>query len=364
MAWDVFSAVAAHLTMQSWVETPALITRAELAVRPGDEGGTTFQATAEYEYQYLGQPYRGSRVSPHALSDNLGDYQQHIYRELRSYQTANQQFRCYANPNRPDESILYRDLRWEMITFEDIVILTFGGFGGAMLLGCFFTQRQARARANLAAAHPDEPWLWRSDWASAQVENSENIRLWTFCGAALFWNLATAPLWYLLPPEIMNGNYVSLLAAILPAIGVVIAKSAMSLLLRRMKYGECVFQMESVPGVIGGELIGDISTSRNIETAGRVNLLLCCQSKAFKGDDSFETTKELWRSEHFVAPSGAADGTGAIPVRFAIPNDCRPSDNAGEGTTEWHLTATADSPGVKFKCAFLIPVFGKADAHP
>ncbi len=353
--------LAAHHATQSWVETPALVTRAELVVHDDDDEGTTYQATAEYEYDYAGQHYRGSRVGLHPGSDNVGDYQQRIHAELKSHQTSGQPFRCYVNPAAPDEAILYRDLRWELIAFYDIFILVFGGFGGLLTPLCWFALRRARTRTRLAAEYPDEPWLWRADWAAGRVEDAGRLWLLSAVGAALFWNLSTAPLWFLLPPEILNGNLWAHLSAVLPLVGLGLAFFAIRLVRRRLKYGPCVFQMASLPGVIGGELAGTIETTGDIEPTREFNLLLHCERKVTtsQGDETRTRTEEVWRSEQTVMPETGRTGA-AIPVRFAIPSNCPPSAESDAKKVEWRLTATADVPGVAFKAEYLVPVFQAA----
>jgi hypothetical protein len=47
-----------------------------------------------------------------------------------------------------------------------------------------------------------------------------------------------------------------------------------------------------------------------------------------------------------------------LPVRFAIPFDCRPSDPlASDDSIVWRLEATAEVPGVDFRARFDVPVF-------
>ena len=49
--WLLFGIID-HWKMQSWEETPARIVQAKLESHSGSKGGTTYQATAEYTYQY------------------------------------------------------------------------------------------------------------------------------------------------------------------------------------------------------------------------------------------------------------------------------------------------------------------------
>src|SRR4051812_32067402 len=50
--------------------------------------------------------------------------------------------------------------------------VVFGGVGFGLLAGVSFGSKfQKRANA-LKAAHPDEPWRWRADWAEGRIPSS------------------------------------------------------------------------------------------------------------------------------------------------------------------------------------------------
>jgi hypothetical protein len=356
MAWDILRATTTSLAMQSWVESPARITRSELVCH-NDGDGTTYEAVAEYEYAFQGRPYRGSRVGLHWKSDSVGGYQERMYRKLQAHQANGRPFPSYINPDRPEESILDRDLRWEIIAFEDIFVIAFGGIGSVCLIGGYIAACEARSKARAAAIHPDKPWMWRPDWAAGHVENAGDSFLWWLTGAALVANLFTAPLWWLLPPEIADGNYAAMVAAILPAIGIYTAIAAVRRVARHLKFGRCVFRMEKTPGAIGGELVGSIETVVALTGTADVRVSLCCQRQISEGDGSFSKKNEIWRSEQMVAAMPIAAGGSSIPVRFAIPQDCPPSEELESTTSEWRLKAAADSPGIGFRAEFVVPVY-------
>src|SRR5262245_60435689 len=100
--WQTISAargVLEYRQMQSWVEVPATIKRAELKVDRDNEGGTTYEAVADYEYQFKGQQFTGSRVGVHGGSDNLGSFHRQAYRELKQHLDQHKPFRCFVNPS-------------------------------------------------------------------------------------------------------------------------------------------------------------------------------------------------------------------------------------------------------------------------
>ncbi len=138
-AWWSWHAAAEADAMRSWVEVPAIIKHAELKMNfPQHHGGRhegnrgpTFQAIAVYEYDFGGRHFTGDRVSVGGGSDNAGSFQRTAYRELQQHFLQKKVFRCFVNPERPSEAVLYRQLRWEMAAFYTLFATVFGvvGFG-------------------------------------------------------------------------------------------------------------------------------------------------------------------------------------------------------------------------------------------
>ncbi len=116
--------------MRSWVETPATIIRAKLVEHPDIEGNQpTYEAIAEYKYQYGGRDYTGNRVGVHRGPDNVGSFHRDAYRQLSSHQSSGRPFRCYVNPAKPADSVLFRDMRWGVVVLRAIFAMVFVGFG-------------------------------------------------------------------------------------------------------------------------------------------------------------------------------------------------------------------------------------------
>lgn len=354
MAWEVVRTLAEHQAMQRWVETPALITRVDLEMQHDE--GTTYRAVADYQYEFGGQQFQGSRVGPTDGSDNIGSFQQRVHRELKGYHTRGEPFRCFVNPDRPEQAILYRDLRWEMIVFFDLFVLAFGGVGWGLLLASLFAWRLERRGAALAVEHPAEPWLWRDDWAANEIEITNRHWVTVVVAFTLFWNLVTLPLWWWLSLRIGRGDFSAAWTMLLPAIGAILVVVSIRLLLRSRKYGGCVFRMTTPRAVIGSELSGVIETSRPVE-CDQFQVVLLCQKKVSEGDDT--KTVEVSRREQTVPNSQTGwGGTGtSIPVRFEVPDECRPTGESDDGTIQWMLTATSEGPSNGFKAEFQVPVF-------
>ena len=251
-----------------------------------------------------------------------------------------------------------------------IFMLLFGGVGFGLLAGGVMAYRQERTRAALASAHPDKPWMWKADWAAGQIVSSTKTAMVGSAIFALFWNLVSAPLWIVLPGEIVRkGNHWALLGLVFPAIGLVLVAWALFCLIRWLKYGQSVFQMAAVPGQIGGQLAGVIRTSAKVRPEDGFHLALRCVRRLTTGSGKQRSTSEhvLWQDEQTVMHELLDDQTAvsAIPVVFQIPADCKPCDDADPNDQiVWRLTASAKVPGIDYSATFEAPVFKTGESAP
>ena len=363
------STIITHLGMQGWEEVPAQIVRTELQASKGSKS-TTYQVLAEYVYQYRGREYRGTAVGLYGGSDNIGSFHQDAHRELGEHQKTGRPFRCYVNPRQPAEAILYRNLRWEMVAFQSIFVLAFGGVGFGILIAGVLGYRKAKVEQALAAEHPAAPWMHRRDWAAGQVVYSAKKMAVIALACALFWNVISAPLWFLIPHEVIQkGNRLALLGLVFPLVGLGLAGWTIVSIMKWRKYGPSVFRMASVPGVIGGQLAGVISTSVKIKPDDGFRLMLNCIERRTTGSGKERNTTEtiVWQDEQILAREllQSDPDRSAIPVQFPIPYDSRPTDGSTPNCqTIWRLEVASKEPGLDYGARFDVPVFKTPDSDP
>src|SRR5687768_7720735 len=58
---------------------------------------------------------------------------------------------------------------WQEALFFGLFALTFGGVGFAGIAAGLAGRRKLKEQAVLEAKYPDQPWLWRPDWASGRM---------------------------------------------------------------------------------------------------------------------------------------------------------------------------------------------------
>ena len=227
-----------------------------------------------------------------------------MYRQLSQCQKSHQPFPCYVDPARPQQAILYRNLRWPMLAMQLAFGLAFGVAGFGLLVGGITNYRRLRADAVQAAANPAEPWLQKADWARGQATSSNWTALVVWLELAAYWNLVAAPLYLLLPGEILSGgNRLWLVALIVPAVGLALIAGAMAALRRWRKFGQSVFQMAAVPGLIGGQLAGVIRTTCKVLPQDGFRLTLRCTQTIVTRSGEHSNTREnlLWEDDQVVA---------------------------------------------------------------
>ena len=151
------------------------------------------------------------------------------------------------------------------------------------------------------------------------------------------------------------------------AIGLLLIAWAASAIRRWLQNGVSVFQMASVPGVIGGRLAGVIQIGPNVRPDETFRLALSCIRRITTGSGEDSTTREdiLWQSEHPVGPESATDrqGKSCVSVLFEIPYDCRPTVTVPNDSTAWRLEIAAQAGG-RYRARFDVPVFKTPQSDP
>ncbi len=143
------SDIAESRAIRNWPEVPARILKSELRSNYGRRS-TTYSVRAEYEYEYDGRRFLGSRVGIHTGSDNIGSFHQDIASELAGYKTRGEMFPARVNPLQPSETVLYPDLRYGLLAFMSVFVVLFGG-AGLLMMVLAFTKAAANPQSKLAA---------------------------------------------------------------------------------------------------------------------------------------------------------------------------------------------------------------------
>ncbi len=363
---------------RSWVETPARILEARLA-EEDDDDGTLYRAEATYEYEFDGRLYRGNRVALDSGYDNVGSFQQDAYRQLARHARRAQAetdtpataeldrsahngrtFRCYVNPRKPREAILYRNVRVDALLLPAGTALLFGGVGFGLIVAQLAINAAEKKREALAAKAPGEPWKWRADWAAGLIRADRMMAVGAVALAGfvnVLWMTIAGAAYSDIVQDLRHGRLRWLLFLVFPAMGVLLGVVAVRETLRRILFGGAVFELLTVPCVLGGKLVGIVRLPRKVRAADGFHLELKCLGTVSSGGGTREQ-KELWACEETVAFDAESDpACTAIPVQFDVPEDQPETASGGESPVDWRLEVSARNPGPDLTVRFGVPVF-------
>jgi len=231
------------------------------------------------------------------------------------------------------------------------------------------TYRKSNENAKLAAQYPDSPWLLNKEWAEGRIRDGGKARFMALAGIAIFWNAIAWPAAIGVYQEGSGADQAARwLVLLFPLVGVFLIAAAIYQFLRWRKYGESVFEMAEVPGVLGGSLGGIVLTSVNIKPGKGFQVTLRNQKKVTTGSGKNRrtTTTTLWESEQWIHEDAMADdpARSALPIYFGIPYECAPTGNEGKAEFLWELRVRAETPGVDYDARFHVPVYQTALSVP
>ena len=246
------------------------------------------------------------------------------------------------------------------------VVFSSIGFGliYLALAGNKWCARQLR----LQGEHPNEPWLWREDWAAGRVKSRTETNMvmsWVF---TIFWNLISWTVTiFALPQALKQKPAAALFALLFPAVGIFLLIYSIRQTIRFVEFGKTCFEMTSIPGVIGRELRGTIQARFPHSPEHGVHLRLSCVHRFTTGSGDSATTTEniLWRDEAELNAGQLCAGPAGttIPVAFHIPFDAQPTQKLSpRDEFLWLLDAMAAVPGVDYHDSFEVPVFRTAQS--
>jgi hypothetical protein len=247
-----------------------------------------------------------------------------------------------------------------------------GGLAGFDLLSAFFivcvfqmgaAGRDEQRIAERRAIDPERPWLWSDEWLDGRFRASGTTGgALAMLVVALGWDAVTVGgVWALHAGDGWTGGTL-IWAIAFSAGGVFLTGYTIRGVLQRWKYPPAEFQMETVPGVLGGRVTGWVQLPDAVRPDAESSVSITCE-RIWRGGRHTSVHK-LWedRTQLPVPPSRS------VPVNFAIPYDLPPSDAPGSAPGKpinWHVTVRVDMPGVNYEALFQnVPVFATEASDP
>jgi hypothetical protein len=246
----------------------------------------------------------------------------------------------------------------EMPVVLGIVGMVFSLVGYGMIVGALMGRKRGQREDELRARHPGQPWLWKEEWASRRIHDSNRtntVFLWVL---AVFWNAVSWPVLLVLPRELEQQNWVVLVAAIFPVAGVILIGGAIRATMRAMRFNRSTLVLDQVPVSIGGMLRGHVEVPYEpLAEASSIIVRLTAINRVRSGKSTTESIavqeeREVLRGSVSRMPDGVS-----IPIAIDVPYDGPETQTEGNAQSRWRLTVDAEVPGIDYSASFDVPVF-------
>lgn len=358
VAWFYFSGLSDWWAARTWVETPCRIMEAELKESRGSES-TSYQATGRYVYRWEGREYESDRVSLVGGSDNVGDYQQRVHRQMEQAMRERKGAAiCYVNPRDPEKSVMVRELRPSQMALLSVFALLFPLVGAGVSYGGWMAKKSNKASEKLREAYPQEPWKWNARWNTSPMSESD----WSINAAllpvAVWWALITVPL---LAAGVVDGVFTRP-AGFWMLIPGVFFVAALWMVLHRIRERARIGGMwvdVAVPLRPGRETAGAWITEKPLRPHDRPMLRVFCTKTVTtrSGGESRTQTETVWEQEESlnVIDQTREISTFRLPFRFRLPVDVEET-TFDESSPKYAWKLEFRIPGSPVKSTFEIPV--------
>ena len=357
MTWSIGSDLTDFFQMKSWEPQQAQLQSAGYESFSGDDSNT-YEAYARYTYQYGGQTYTNESVGIASGADNIGDYQTDTGNRLSSAMNHGESIVVYVNPLDPQDSIIDRSPRWGLLGFKSIFMLVFGGVGLGLMLFVIFGGKSESAKAqNLGP----EPWLANDDWQTAVIKSNSKAAMYGTWGFALFWNLISAPLPFLIYGEVLDkNNYLALVGLLFPLVGMGLLTWAIRNTLEWRRFGPAPVNLDPFPGSIGGHVGGTIEVNTPYDQSVKYSLTLTSLHSYVSGSGDKRSRREeaKWQDSQVAHAEHGSKGT-RLTFRFDVPESLNESDAnpTGDAYDLWRMNLKAELPGTDIDRDYEIPVY-------
>ena len=356
------SPIMKNMSASSWRQTQARILEVRLESHRGSKGGTTYEATGKFEYEFAGQFYQSTQLSFQSGADNIGSYHEDLVNRLQRAQANGGSIYVYVNPNLPSEAVYDREVRWGMVAFSGVFGLVFALVGGGVMFGGIWAGRKAKKEKKIQEEAPDTPWTWNEKWQGGVIHSEGKAGTIGLACFAIFWNLFISVFWIaILQSDKNNPWFVFAFIGLFQLIGFGLLGVFLYHFFRGLKYGKSTLVMDQMPGVIGGETKAKLTIPKRVEASQGFEVNLKCIHKYTTGSGDNRSTHRdtLWETGvQVVHPENKFDMEKTeLDFVFQVPfeNECKETDPDKE--IYWELKVEADVEGIDYGEEFHLPFF-------
>ena len=322
---------------QSWTETPAEVKSCVLSSYRGSKGSRTYCVKGQFAYTVNSKKYHSFQVTFYSDgNDNMGNFHQRIFHQLESARLSKKTLPCWVNPENPDEAVLIRELRPEMIGFNLLFVVIFGGAAIGIMSGVVFSASGKRPING-----------------KVRMRHSGVHRALLLSGVIIF----AAALWVNWKALVLTGGNIAsiwyLALALIP--GLVLIGYGLYAWLRFAKFG--VSELMISPSIIRlrDRINATVLIPRIVQ--GDFKGVLTCTHLYTTGSGKHRNTRRdsVWSEEMMSGGSPAGEQLTQVNFRFELRGG-HVTEERGSDSYYWRLLVTSDLPGVDYKAEFDIMV--------
>lgn len=315
------SMVLGYMNASGWSQVPVQIEALEYKAKRGEN--TTYTVTAKYSYVVDGGDYSSTSVAISTGYDNVGTFWYDLYHKLDRQKSKGTAY-AWVDLDNPQNALLDRSFRWQMVAFGGIFLIMFGMFGFALTWLAFLPEKNKQqikdeARAGLKS---NEAEAYKFIFYFGLVFLLVGL---AFTGLAL--------------PEVLTGrNIAAALVLVFPAVGGFLIRVS-----RRAKHtyqliGPTFLLPDPVMGSIGGQAGGKFKI--NSRTDGNpVKIHLSC--KETHGSGQHRHTSIVWQDTMTAYVKPIPDGSWVHFV-FDVPGHLPEAGKRGKNrTVSWDVSCDA-----------------------
>src|SRR5262249_1963472 len=176
------------------------------------------------------------------------------------------------------------------------------------------------------AEHPNEPWLWRDDWAQGYARSEWQPAAGMMLVMGFVFLLFSVPI-------VMNFPFAaypfkSIVVSFFPLMGFLLVGMSAVAHLRVRKFKGVRLKLSEAPCVIGGKLRGRLEIEFAFPPAATVDLSVNCVRSYVSGTGNNRTRWEkiLWQ-ERRTLPVETDGFTSDVPIEISLPYDEKETDS-------------------------------------
>lgn len=355
LLWQSVRPVAAWWEVRDWAPTSATIQDISM-LRVSSENAVKRRLAAQYEYEFAGESFTGSRTF--ATGSNWFDGREYwLYDVLAKLQSADRPTTCFVDPHRPSDAVLERRFPFGETAMP--LALASIVFGFATLFTANARKWCGGRDAKLQTRYPDQPWLWSPHWKRGRLPSEHRYLLGETLGGYLaIGGFTGVMLSIMLFDNQRPGGLIIALNLIFGCLLLFMTVGVVRSLIQRALFGRSTLRLDTVPAVLGGRLQGAVLAPHRVKNAEAVMLALTCTRtrRDSTADDEGEREQESTETSMAVTPERDSGGV-RLPFDFHVPSSATPTSWENQRLVTWRVKASARLPGMDYHASFVVPVF-------